>query len=468
MAEPAPHVEPFPPLAPQDSFSPPDTPNNTTRPSVSTRDRGGSRSTLGGSIRKLSKQFEESSPPVGFLSQTGQFASSVFSFEDTHRTHRAGSNGRTQGIPLAPIKSSTAPETALAASGSNQQSNTVQRVETHATDRAVTPTSDNKPANSEHTSTTIAEPGGDAPLTEPFDNGYHFPPKYTTMEATKQFFITSWNFITTFWGFFWFIYGLNVVAWGGMLFLLLCNASPAMCYPTCNDIDSPRRVWVEIDSQILNALFCVTGFGLAPWRFRDLYYLLKYRVLKQEDAWRRLAAIRQDWFRLEGSQNLPLDVGPNNIPDNVPISSIPCPAEKIPDAPLTGVRAPPTAPWKMDFFIWSMVWNTIFQVVLCAFMWGMNRYERPSWSTGLFVALGCIIAAVGGIVTFIEGKKVKSIEGVPLTDQDKERLARDRELGILHFNNIKDKKPKEKVVDEEANAEKPSKVKKMLHMGPSE
>jgi hypothetical protein len=310
--------------------------------------------------------------------------------------------------------------------------------------------------NIEKTITTGPTDGGDAALTEPFENGYHFPPKYTKWEATKQGLVTSWKFITTFWGFFWFIYGLNVVAWGGMLFLLLCNAGPAMCNlpdgrHDCNDIDSPRRKWIEWDSQILNALFCVTGFGLAPWRFRDWYYLLKYRVLKQEDAWRRLAGLKRDWFRLEGSQNLPLDAGPNNIPDSAPFSSLPYPLEKIPDPPLTGVRAPPTAPWKMDFFIWCMIANTFLQAVLSGFMWGMNRYDRPSWSTGLFVALACIIAAVGGIVSFIEGKKVKSIEGVPLTDQDKERLARDKQLGITHFNNIKDKKPKEKVTDAEAN-----------------
>jgi hypothetical protein len=306
--------------------------------------------------------------------------------------------------------------------------------------------------------TIDAEPSvdGDAALTEPFENGYHFPPKYTKGEATKQALVAFWKFITTLWGFFWFLYGLNVVAWGGMLFLLLCNAGPAMCNlpdgrHDCNDIASPRRKWIETDSQILNGLFCVTGFGLAPWRFRDWYYLLKYRVLKQEDAWRRLAGLKRDWFRLEGSQNLPLDAGPDNIPDSAPLSSVPCPADKIPDAPLTGVRAPPTAPWKMDFFIWCMVANTFLQAVLSGFMWGMNRYDRPSWSTGLFVALACIIAAVGGIVSFIEGKKVKSIEGVPLTDQDKERLARDKQLGITHFNNIKDKKPKEKVADAEAN-----------------
>jgi hypothetical protein len=303
---------------------------------------------------------------------------------------------------------------------------------------------------SEQTSIAEKVPTKDAALTEPFDNGYHFPPKYSWQESTKQGLVTAFKFCTTFWGFFWFIYGLNVVAWGGMLFLLLCNAAPAMCHPDCNDIDSPRRVWVEVDSQILNALFCVTGFGLAPWRFRDWYYLLRYRVLKDEQALRRLAGLKRGWYRLKGSETLPLNVGPDNIPEDVPLSSVPYPIEKIPDAPLTGVRASPTAGWKMDFFIWCMILNTFLQAVLSGFMWGLNRYDRPSWSTGLFVALACIIAAVGGIVSFIEGKRVKSIEGVPLTDQDKEKLARDKELGISHYNNIKDKKPKEKVADEEA------------------
>jgi hypothetical protein len=79
---------------------------------------------------------------------------------------------------------------------------------------------------------------------------------------------------------------------------------------------------------------------------------------------------------------------------------------------LTGVRAPPTALWKIDFFVWSQVMNTWFQVCLCGFMWGMSRYNRPSWSTGLFIALACIIAGLGGLVSFLEGKKVKRVEGV--------------------------------------------------------
>ena len=32
-----------------------------------------------------------------------------------------------------------------------------------------------------------------------------------------------------------------------------------------------------------------------------------------------------------------------------------------------------------------------------------HRHDRPSWSTGLFIALACIVAAAGGIMMFKEG-----------------------------------------------------------------
>ncbi len=56
--------------------------------------------------------------------------------------------------------------------------------------------------------------------TESFENGYHFPPKYPWPEATRQFLVSFWKFFITIKGFLITIYGLNVVAWGGMLFLV--------------------------------------------------------------------------------------------------------------------------------------------------------------------------------------------------------------------------------------------------------
>jgi hypothetical protein len=200
-----------------------------------------------------------------------------------------------------------------------------------------------------------------------------------------------------------------------MLFLLLCNAAPAMCNPTCDDIESPRRIWVEIDSQILNSLFCVTGFGLAPWRFRDLYWWTLWRLgrspQRKEKGIRRLAGIHNNWYRLPGSDNLPPYASPKTVDPEDP--AVPIPETKMPAPPPTGIHAPPTKSWKMDFVLWMNAGNTFFQIILCYYMWHYNRYDRPSWATGLFVACGCIVAGVGGIMIYHEGKLVKRVEGVP-------------------------------------------------------
>ncbi|KAI1374656.1 hypothetical protein F4677DRAFT_163436 [Hypoxylon crocopeplum] len=281
-----------------------------------------------------------------------------------------------------------------------------------------------------------------------YANGYHFPPKYPIKEQIRMGTVSFWEFYNTGFGFFLTIYSLNVIAWGGMLFLLLCNAAPQMCLVNgvydCNHIDSPRRIWIETDSQILNGLFCVTGFGLAPWRFRDWYFLLRYRLRGDQKALRRLAGVHRGWFRLSGSNQLPIALGPKNIEEtaaNFNIDSVPYPLATISDAPPTGIRAPPTNLWKLDFVIYFNVANTFLQCVLSGFMWALNRYDRPSWSTGLFVCLACIAGAIAGIMMGVEGKHVKAIEGVPLTKRDIERLAQDKELGIPHYNNISDKDP---------------------------
>lgn len=151
---------------------------------------------------------------------------------------------------------------------------------------------------------------------------------------------------------------------------------------------------------------------------------------------RKLAGIYRNWFRLPGSDTLDVSIisvvedkrltlDDKATTDFPPPPSavtaehgagelrVPLPITKTPTDPATGVRAPPTAVWKMDLFVWCQIGNTAFQVVLCGFMWEMTRYNRPSWATGLFIALACIIAGVGGIVAYIEGGRVKRIEGLP-------------------------------------------------------
>lgn len=292
----------------------------------------------------------------------------------------------------------------------------------------------NAPGKSMDTSTTVqidphatSAPSNQGPNAEGvYPNGYKFPPKHTRKEAIAIGFKAFCKYTITPLGFLVVVYCLNVVAWGGMLFLLLIGGgNQYMCYPErlhgikdCNDLWSPRRIWLEIDSQILNALFCVTGLGLIPWRFRDLFYLLQYRLQHKESGLRKLGGIHNGWFRLPGSTELPIVPKSSYLAETLDNPALPIPASKIPDGPLTGIRAPATKLWKLDYVIWAMVLNTFLQCVLCGFMWGYNRFKRPSWATGTFIALACIVAGLGGLMTFQEAKKVKAVEGIPPDDAD--------------------------------------------------
>lgn len=179
-----------------------------------------------------------------------------------------------------------------------------------------------------------------------------------------------------------------------------------MNHPDGGDADSsPRKIWIEIDSQILNALFCLSSWGLAPWRFRDAWWLMRWRLSSKAEnrkrAIHRLAKRNDAWYRM-GSD----DYDENDHYDRI--------------MALTGERAPTTSSWKMDFVVWMMVLNTLFQVGMAFFMWHWDRIDRPSWGTGTFIGLGCGSSAAAGVVTWWEGRKIKKIEGprVVLEEED--------------------------------------------------
>ncbi|KAK5629724.1 hypothetical protein RRF57_005439 [Xylaria bambusicola] len=302
-----------------------------------------------------------------------------------------------------------------------------------------------------------------------YANGYHFPPKYPIKEQIHWGLNAYWDFYNTGFGLFFTVYALNVIGWGFMIVLLLGGAAPQMCWVdgkyNCDDINSPRRIWIEIDSQVLTALFSATGFGMAPWRIRDLYLLLRYRMNKDQKALRRLAGVHRGWIRLEGSEKLPPTLGPKNIEEiTVPYdeNTVPYPVETIPDAPLTGVRAQPSKLWKMDIITWLNIWYLVFQAALSGVMWFLSRYNRPPWTTGILFALTFITSSTAGIIEVMQVLNVRAIEGVPLTKRDVQRLARDKELGIPHYNNIRDRDPKE---EERKRAKKMARKKKSFFRG---
>ncbi|KAI9669234.1 MAG: hypothetical protein M1829_005111 [Trizodia sp. TS-e1964] len=414
-----------------------------TAPSLTPRSRENSGSS--GRLRRASVTFLETSPPLGVWHATGEVVAKAPTVGDIRRGSFAhggwtpeGQSDRRKNPPAPAVPSIARPRGARTASGGlAQQEGIVETIAEHDAPgiqverRSFTNghiQSDSKATSTEPDEEELAV--SPDPITGIYPNGYKFPAKHTWGQSIHIALKGFWRFVTTPLGFVLTVYMANIVGWGGMIFLLLVGAAPAMCTPSCNDNSSPRKIWIEIDSQVLNALFCVTGLGLIPWRFRDLYFLLKWRLgskSKNNIYLRKLLGINNGWLRLRGSEHLRLHGGiqANNTPLSASDEAVlALPLDKSPGPPLTGACAPPTKLWKLDVVIWMNVWNTFFQIALCYFMWGYNRIERPGWSTATFVAAACGVAAVGGILVFIEGAHVKKVEGIP-PDEDEGADAKD-------------------------------------------
>lgn len=190
----------------------------------------------------------------------------------------------------------------------------------------------------------------------------------------------------------------------------------------CGSKHTSKSLWIEIDAQVLTGLFCVPAFGLALWRCRDFWHLMQYRIWHEHLALRKLAAAHKGWFRLPESQHLDPLVQAKDLTETDHVEAakvLPYPLAKAPHLPLTGVRALPTKLWKMDFVVWMMFLNTIFQIILCGFMWGQNRYKRASVAVALPLVLGMLSGIAAGWIQFTESKKIKQREGIKWKATDK-------------------------------------------------
>ncbi|KAK9453471.1 hypothetical protein V1511DRAFT_472701 [Dipodascopsis uninucleata] len=195
--------------------------------------------------------------------------------------------------------------------------------------------------------------------------------------ATKHFTVLgrhylklAFNYITTPMGFLVTVYFCLVIAFGGMLFLILVGAAPAMNHHDGpNGTDTPGKRWIEIDSQVLNALFCITGIGLMPWRTRDLYLVLRGEC-GHELARIELARIH-DWYH-----------------------------------PAVCKR------WKLNTVIILYMLNSVFQVIMAVCMWVYNRHNRPPWITGACIGLGFCSSGAGGLIAGLEKRRARNLKKI--------------------------------------------------------
>lgn len=170
--------------------------------------RSTTSSTISGRLRRFSQSFEESELPGGFSAATGRMASTILSRQAVPRR---------MSESIASTSTEAQPETQPAALCSSAFA---------PTPCEFVPEENRTEIEQEESpgSQTITQPEGEPPCATAFPNGYHFPPKHSFGESMKLGSIAFWNYCLTPLGFFVVLYGLNVVAWGGMLFLLLIEA----------------------------------------------------------------------------------------------------------------------------------------------------------------------------------------------------------------------------------------------------
>jgi hypothetical protein len=220
-----------------------------------------------------------------------------------------------------------------------------------------------------------------------------------------------WAFVKTPLGFVMAFYGFNIIFWGaGIVFFLgkIINLHN----------EEQQGYWVELCCQVENGLFTLTSIGLIPWRALDtwrVYWIWHYQ--------RKTAALRR-------KKNIPQLEDPNDLPDPVYDDRY---VHVLSDkeqrdlhyhqhqfmASQTWYRAHGTETHRAFPISYALAicllndWNSIFQIGLCACMWGFNRFERPPATTATLLPAG-FLCGIGAAICIWRGgnmtKRTREVE----------------------------------------------------------
>ncbi|KIY49302.1 hypothetical protein FISHEDRAFT_17992, partial [Fistulina hepatica ATCC 64428] len=182
--------------------------------------------------------------------------------------------------------------------------------------------------------------------------------------------------------------------------------------------------WIEVSSQVVDGLFCVTGFGLFPSRVLDMYRVTRIWYYK------RLTR------RLRTKLGIPLLIDENDLPDPRYDPNYVRVLTKKQEKDLhrqqvkfhkhqTWYRAHMTETHRVCnilFMICSLIDASFLagfldQIILAGTMWGLNRFQRPAWSTGILIPASFLCGIVSGVLIWRGSEKTKKVDVV------RERLA---------------------------------------------
>ncbi|TFK23246.1 hypothetical protein FA15DRAFT_670632 [Coprinopsis marcescibilis] len=219
-----------------------------------------------------------------------------------------------------------------------------------------------------------------------------------------------WSFVKTPIGILTAIYGFLVVFWGAAIVFFLAKII---------NLHNPdlQGFWVEVSSQVVCGLFTVTSVGFIPNRILSTYRIYKVWDYKRKTIKRRKEAGLPQLF---DQDDLP---DPQYDPNFVHVLT----DEEHQDLHRQQIKFTYHQTWyrahgtetHRAFPISTALWicflndaNSIFQIILCGTMWGMNRFQRPPWSTGILIPAGFLCGIGSAVLIWRGGERTKRIEEV--------------------------------------------------------
>ncbi|KAJ6515788.1 hypothetical protein C8R45DRAFT_218871 [Mycena sanguinolenta] len=223
-----------------------------------------------------------------------------------------------------------------------------------------------------------------------------------------------WAFLKTPLGVLAGIYGFCVVFWGAAIVFFLAK------FINFHN-ENTQGFWVEVSSQVVNGLFTVTGIGLIPSRVLDTYRISWIWYYKRRTRILRAKAGLPELFDVDDLPDPVYDPNYVHVLTDKEQKFLHRQQVKF-QRHQTWYRAHGTEthrafPINTALLICCLNdGNSIFQIMLCGTMWGLNRFQRPAWSTGCLIPASFLCGIGAAVFIAIGGNHTKRVEKV------KERL----------------------------------------------
>ncbi|KAI0347243.1 hypothetical protein BDW22DRAFT_1322640 [Trametopsis cervina] len=219
-----------------------------------------------------------------------------------------------------------------------------------------------------------------------------------------------WSFMKTPMGIIVSFYGFNVVFWGaGIVFFL------GKLYNFHNQ--NTQDFWVEVCQQVETGLFTATSIGLIPFRVLDTWRVSRIYHWQRVTLKRRRKADLPDLYDNNDLPDPAYDANYVHVLTEKEQADLHYQQHKFMQS-MTWYRPHGTfthRAFPIELALWICIMNDLnsfFQILLSGCMWGLNRFERPAWTTATTLPAAFVAGILAGVFIWWGGKKTRRHEQV--------------------------------------------------------